>query len=333
MYFMWCIYTIYTYAFGNIVHFMDFCYSLFQLQSCFGPHIYRPHEDSYLKCRSILTPFSQDTHNNNNNHINDISSNNNENNNNHNNNNNNINSNKSIHSNSSTHDVKNDRQDCCYVVTTPDVDFKVTAVSESTRVMLGDILGRTLISADWVEDAIRQLQEWRPYVCELQSGDKGGFKYFCQLFPVEDREGIESGTGGKMGTGAGEEGEEGLDDMRVDMLKEDYMRPKYVMWVITKCPYIDTSDQIYDIIRLMLKRTLGNLTLRFGSSGLNISSSLMSLLLRAHQILESKPAEDGLMPLVNSFIDWVDTTEFFVWKNPLAPLSVTRKRKVLKAAT
>ncbi len=174
--------------------------------------------------------------------------------------------------------------DKCSVITTLSTDFKVIAISESVNSMLGDITGRTLITADWVNDATTQLMDGRPYVCELQSGDKGGFKYFCQLFPVFKKD--------------------------LDVNAQDC-----ILWIISKCPYIETSSQINYLIRILINRTIESLMRKHGDAILNSQSSMLSILSRAQQIIETT-SEINIVTLIEIFMDWVDTAEFYVWKNP-----------------
>jgi hypothetical protein len=75
--------------------------------------------------------------------------------------------------------------DAVVIETSLSADLRVTALSRGAVRKIGAIIGRTLISADWVGSAILSLAEYSPYSCVLDSRTSNGVqsKILCQIYP------------------------------------------------------------------------------------------------------------------------------------------------------
>ena len=86
----------------------------------------------------------------------------------------------------------------CRIITSFDTSCIVESINPTALEQFGTITGRSLISADWMTEALTLLAQWAPYVCSLNtvrsSPETGGptTETKCLLFPMFDNRTSES---------------------------------------------------------------------------------------------------------------------------------------------
>lgn len=193
----------------------------------------------------------------------------------------------------------------CLLITTLDQEFVVHDMDDTAVKRIGPVLGRSLVSADWVAGAARMLADWAPYGCQLDSVSEDGIasKIFCQLFPFYDPE-VKAGHGyiarSDSGLGGG-------------------YAPNRVLWTMQECPVIPDEVQIATMIRFLIKRIVDAAILRIERSrdGMEQCPNVCAVINQAELLFSFEDAllhcQDPLVDLLDKFVQWVKIIEGCLW--------------------
>jgi hypothetical protein len=196
----------------------------------------------------------------------------------------------------------------CLLITSLDQDFVVQDMDSAAMKRIGQVLGRSLVSADWVAGAARMLQEWGPYGCQLDSVSEDGVasKIFCQLFPFRDEEVF----AGSLNSSVVPRTDSGLGGG---------YSPNRVLWTMQECPVITDEVQIATMIRFLIKRVVDAAILRIERShdGMQQCPNVCDVINHAENLFNSDDdplnADDPLIDLMDKFLQWVKGIEGCLW--------------------
>mmetsp|Transcript_4088 Transcript_4088/g.6336 ORF Transcript_4088/g.6336 Transcript_4088/m.6336 type:complete len:927 (+) Transcript_4088:144-2924(+) len=202
------------------------------------------------------------------------------------------------------------------VITTLDTQVRVLGTNDIAEERIGQVVGRTLITANWVTSAVRMLSEWAPYSCQLDSKTSSGQKsnIFCQLYPYcED-----------MGSSEGDPSEQG--DPRAT---NQGQLPNRIVWVMTECPAHDVASQVETMIRQLIRRVVDTTMKKINESVGHSCQDIMSVLSQAELLFnmdDSSPPSDTpinqVIQFMENFLKWVEMIDSHVWSDEGAMLEL-----------
>lgn len=239
---------------------------------------------------------------------------------------------------------KNTLNDECRVITSFDPNVIVEAINQTAFEQFGSITGRSLISADWMGEALSVLSQWSPYVCTLNtvrsSPEMGApvTETKCLLFPMFDKS---LGQSGDSGMKEGEGGEGGAFSV-----PSPSCVPNKICWIIFNHHGNSHAKQLETIIQQFLHGSVSKFATKLNYIGSSCYFlSFMSLLSQAELILNCDSDDedenddgDSPMPPVNDsvkgesekdlndflsmladFLRWMSNVESKIWseENPL----------------
>ena len=219
--------------------------------------------------------------------------------------------------------------DECRVITSFDANVIVEAVSPAALSQFGQISGRSLISADWITEALSTLSQWSPYVCSLNtvsspSSDIPAVETKCLLFPLFDK--TQFGARPSI-----------IDDGRSERAKSVSCMPNKICWVIFNRQGSSNEKQLGTIIQQFLQGCVTKFAAQLNFIGSSCYFlSFMSLLSQAELILQDDSDNDDdedsptsgksstsdlreFMSMLESFLKWLAAVESKIWsdENPL----------------
>ena len=188
------------------------------------------------------------------------------------------------------------------LITVLDESLLVTDMDASAKQRIGQVVGRSLVSADWVLWAVRMLADWAPYSCELDavSSDGAPSKIVCTLYPFFD-----DSVAGENAPSAGTR-----------------HTPNRVLWTMRECPSVSNEMQIATMIRFVVKRAVKTAQTRISSVDPGSCQNAVSVLRLASDLFDdiaisasSSEATDvgTLVDLMVSFLKWVSAIEGSLW--------------------
>jgi hypothetical protein len=183
---------------------------------------------------------------------------------------------------------KNTLNDECRVITSFDPNVIVEAINQTASDQFGSITGRSLISADWMGEALAVLAQWSPFVCSLNtvssSQDTGGptTETKCLLFPMFDK---------SIAPVGGDTGEEGNAKdggaMDVDVVAPSCV-PNKICWIIFNHYGNSHEKQLETIIQQFLHGCVSKYAAKLNFLGSSCYFlSFMTLLSQAELLLQS----------------------------------------------
>ena len=187
------------------------------------------------------------------------------------------------------------------LITVLDESLLVTDMDATALHRIGPVVGRSLVSADWIPAAVRLLSDWAPYGCELDSVLSDGVpsKIFCTLYPYYD-DSVTSEPASS--TGAGH-------------------TPNRVLWTMRECPSISNEAQIATMIRFVVKRVVDSARIRISWADPDRCPNVLAVLRLALELFDvdamtaSTEVEEvgSLVNLMESFLKWVTAIEGSLW--------------------
>jgi hypothetical protein len=200
------------------------------------------------------------------------------------------------------------------IETSLSVDLRVTALSPGAIRKIGAIVGRTLISADWVSSAILTLAEYSPYSCVLDSRTSSGYqsKILCQIYPFSP-ERISQGAAAIAGTALVQRGS----------TAPTVPSPTKLLWIMTEWTADDIA-QIFKVLQCQFCRlldfasqTLAQFTARTGRVCPKFSSRIEHI--EALALAEIPPnvaiTIRHIVEYMKQFLGWVELLESETWSD------------------
>jgi len=190
------------------------------------------------------------------------------------------------------HVRKNTHMDECRIMTSFDTNCIVEAINQTALEQFGAITGRSLISADWMTEALALLSQWSPYVCSLNtirtSPETGGptTETKCLLFPMFDKSAYESSDqdGSNM--------EQNESKMSISSSNPPCV-PNKICWVIFNHHGNSHEKQLETIIQQFLHGAVTKFAAKLNYIGSSCYFlSFMTLLSQAELILQCDSDED-----------------------------------------
>lgn len=207
--------------------------------------------------------------------------------------------------------------DSVIIETSLSTDLRVTALSPGAVKKIGSIIGRTLISADWVNSAILSLAEYSPYSCVLDSRTENGYqsKILCQIYPFSPEQ-IEAAAV--------------VNSTSLISSRNPSSQPSRLLWIMTEWTS-DDQTQIFKVLGCQLSRllhfssdALSQFTIRTGRSCSQFSSRIAQLeSLTNLEVPQNHPVSiENIIHFMNHFLAWVELVESDAWsdENILAKL-------------
>lgn len=213
----------------------------------------------------------------------------------------------SLHHNNTEREVSDDEP--VIIETTLSVDLRVTALSPGAIKKIGSIIGRTLISADWVNSAILTLTEYSPYSCVLDSRTQNDYqsKILCQIYPFSP-ERIEAAASNFPSSPAN---------------NRSSNPPTKLLWIMTEWTS-DDQTQIFKVLLCQLTRllhfstnALNQLTNRTGRTCPQFSSRIAQLeSLTNFEVPQGQPVSiENIVEFMKHFLAWVELIEVDAWSD------------------
>lgn len=143
-----------------------------------------------------------------------------------------------------------DRSDSCIIITSADTDFKVLNINSYGKAMIGNVVGRKLLEADWVKNVVESLLQWRPYVCEIQTGDSGNSTYHCHLYPVADDAQYNDSHIVR-------------SNIQPSQLQSRNIVPTKILWEMTKCSILDNVAELLAVMVRMFSQLVNSILLKY----------------------------------------------------------------------
>jgi hypothetical protein len=196
------------------------------------------------------------------------------------------------------------------IETSLSTDLRVSALSPGAIKKIGPIVGRTLISADWVNSAILTLSEYAPYSCVLDSRTENGYqsKILCQIYPFSPERIFQATAAATSPT--------------VSPLSPA-SPPTKLLWIMTEWTSDDLS-QLYRVLQCQLSRLVRFATAthsrhaaRTGQSCSNFSSRIAQIEPLASMDIPPNTAVSvrHIVEFMKHFLGWVELLETETWSD------------------
>jgi hypothetical protein len=198
------------------------------------------------------------------------------------------------------------------IETSLSADLRVTALSPGAIKKIGPIVGRTLISADWVSSAILMLSEYAPYSCVLDSRTENGYqsKILCQIYPFSSEQILQATSAS-------------ASLVPASLAHSPSPSPTKLLWIMTEWASDDLA-QIYRVLQCQLSRlvlfatnALSRYTTRTGRSCPKFSSRIAQIEPLASMDIPPNTAVSirHIVEFMKHFLAWVELLESETWSD------------------